>query len=368
MLSNKRSEIAARLDVVRADAEAIISADNFDPTSETYVALKREADQLVGQLAEIDAALVARAATPTLITTPAVRQPDAEEPRSVGEMVARAGTLSTYTGSGRHTLIERAPLYLSSGTGTPWKATERISMAQPEFRTPLTDAVTQIAISSNNYEWVVYGADPTISAATAEGATKPEATISASLTSGSLDTIAHWAQASRQLLEDSSAAQQYIDTALIRGVRRKVESNVATAILTASTTNAGTGSTLLKAIRKGLGVVQDKGYMPDVVVLNPADWAELDIAVMGSTLMGPNQPAGFWGLRPVASSLVSAGTAIVGNLGDAITLLKRTEVNVYVTDSHASTFVANVFTILAETRCKAVATAPDALAFCTIAA
>lgn len=367
MLTNRRADIAARLEIVRTDAESMIAAEDFNPASETYVALKREADSLVQQLGEIDAALVARASTPTLITASgSAATPADDTPTSVGEMVVRSGNLGTYSGSGRHTLVERAPLYLTSGTGTPWKTTDRITQAQPAFITPLTDQVTQITISSNNYEWVVNGAIPTISAATAEGGTKPEATISASLTSGSLETLAHWAQASRQLLEDSAAAQEFINTNLIRGVARKIESNVAATILASGTTLTGTGNTLLKAIRKGLGNVQDAGFMPNVVLLNPADWADLDIAVMGSTLIGPNSAATFWGLQPVTSSLITAGTAIVGNVGDAITLLKRNEVNVYVTDSHASTFISNVFTILAETRCKAVATQPQALAVCTV--
>jgi hypothetical protein len=48
-----------------------------------------------------------------------------------------------------------------------------------------------------------------------------------------------------------------------------------------------------------------------------------------------------------------------------MTRFYRSGISLYVTDSHASTFTANVFTLLAERRSKTVVVKPQALAECT---
>jgi len=364
-LQDKRDSIAARLDTLRADAETIIAREDFNPESDLYRSLKTDADTLTAQLREIDEALIARATTPAL-SIPAAPRPTEPDTATLGELVVRAGTMDTYQGSGRHTLIERAPLFIDFGTGSPkpFAAPSRISISEPGFLTPLLNAVSPITIASNSYEWVSYGI-PSDAEDVEEGDLKPEATLSAELVSGSLDTVAHWAEASRQLLEDSSAAAGFIDGSLRRGVISRMEAKVAAALTGGSYTNA-IGATLIAAIRNGVGTVQAAGYTPNIVVMNPADWANLDIAVMGSTLGGPNVNGQFWGLTPVASSAVTAGTAYVGNLADAMVLLTRGQVAVYITDSHGENFTSNIFTILAETRCKALVSRADAIAECFV--
>jgi hypothetical protein len=69
----------------------------------------------------------------------------------------------------------------------------------------------------------------------------------------------------------------------------------------------------------------------------------------------------FWGLVPIPSTAQSAGTAVVGDFRTAVTQFYRSEVGLYITDSHASTFIANVFTLLAERRSLAAVLRPAAL-------
>ena len=64
-----------------------------------------------------------------------------------------------------------------------------------------------------------------------------------------------------------------------------------------------TDADLLAAIRVGIGTVQAAGYAPNAVLLNPADWADLDIAVMGATLARPDGRQTFWGLRPIPATV-----------------------------------------------------------------
>jgi hypothetical protein len=69
----------------------------------------------------------------------------------------------------------------------------------------------------------------------------------------------------------------------------------------------------------------------------------------------------FWGLTPIPHIAQTAGTATVGDFTVGVERYVRSGVNLYITDSHASTFIANVFTLLAESRELTVVTRPAAL-------
>jgi HK97 family phage major capsid protein len=211
---------------------------------------------------------------------------------------------------------------------------------------------------------VTYPAAAPLAGVVAEGEAKPEATLTATVTPYSLETIAHWVQATRQLLEDSAAVRSFIESSLRRGVLDKIEATIAAAI-GAATLPTATGADLISAIRVGVADVEDAGYTPNAIVLNPQDYAALDIAVMGGTLLGPTVRPSYWGLPVVASSAQTAGTALVGDFTAGVQLLQRTGVSLYISDSHASTFTSNIFTLLAEARVKAIVGQPSAVVECS---
>ena len=184
------------------------------------------------------------------------------------------------------------------------------------------------------------------------------------MTPATLDNFAVYTQLTRQMMEDQAAVTSLIDGELRRDVA-KAEENDAAAVLAAaaaSIPDASGGGDLLAAIRVAIGTVQTAGYNPTAVLMNPADWADLDIAVMGLTNNGPAAVGrNFWGLRPIPSVAQAAGTAIVGDFTSAIHHYFRSAITLYVTDSHSDTFLSNVFTLLAERRSKTVVVRPAAL-------
>jgi HK97 family phage major capsid protein len=227
---------------------------------------------------------------------------------------------------------------------------------------PLLEVVDTQRVSGGVAEWVEVGPDP-VAAIVAEGSAKPEAVITFTPRTAALDTIAHWVQITRQALADAAYVRGLVETKLRRGVLRKIEEEVAAALAAAALPTA-TGATLLGAIRAGVGTVQAAGYTPNAVVLNPADWADLDVTVMGGTLGGPTVGQTFWGLRPVAVPSQPAGTATVGDFQSGVSWLDRGVTDVFVTDSHAAFFISNILVILAEARGKAVVPEPNALCEC----
>jgi hypothetical protein len=153
-------------------------------------------------------------------------------------------------------------------------------------------------------------------------------------------------------------------------VLRAEEGEAAAALAAASlpTASVPLGGSLLEAIRVGIATVQAAGYSPNAVLLNPMDWAALDIAVMVESVDGPVLKSGFWGLTVVPSPAQPEGTATVGDFRTGVQHFVRSGVALYITDSHASTFLANVFTLLAERRSKTAVVRPAALVECSVSA
>ena len=106
--------------------------------------------------------------------------------------------------------------------------------------------------------------------------------------------------------------------------------------------------------------VQAAGWNPSVVAVNPDDSASIDVAALGNQCCSGDN---YWGLRVVPVNGLTAGTAIVGDFSNGATTYERyAGVSLFVTDSHADTFIHNVFTFLAEARRKTVIERVDAFA------
>jgi hypothetical protein len=291
------------------------------------------------------------------------RQLDAAEQRTPGQQWTESDAFRSYRGHGTSSAVEvetRAPTLLAGLVTTP----ARITIPEPSEAFPLFGLVDIQTISGNSFDAIV-GTFVDNSAVVAEGALKPESTYTETLVPGVLDTIAHWTQLSRQALEDESRVRSVVDGKLTRGVLKRQHESIAAALAAATLPAVSDGGSLLAGIRVGIGTVQEAGFSPNAVLLNPADWAEIDVDVYTQTPNGPTIGQAFWGLRPVAYSGQPVGTATVGAFDEGVTLFRRSGVSVYVTDSHASTFTSNIFTLLAEARSKALVTVPAAFAECS---
>jgi hypothetical protein len=232
--------------------------------------------------------------------------------------------------------------------------------------TPLIDAIGSIPVSQNGIEVVKWVKAAGGAAKVAEKAPKPSVEFEPSVVPYTLDTIAGYTQLTRQMIEDAPAVRAAIDLELRRDVALKMEAEAAAALVAATLPTATSSVSLLAAIRKGVGVVQAEGYFPNAVILNPADWADMDLDVFAGTSAGgtPIQQR-FWSLTPIAANSQPAGTATVADLSAGVQHYRRSGISLYVTDSHGDTFLANVFTLLAEARAKTIVTRPAALVECS---
>jgi HK97 family phage major capsid protein len=311
---------------------------------------------------------------------------DAELGRGWGDTFVESDAFTNYVGAGSSARVEvagvyetraamldgmqtRAPVDTGDGIVVPYLYSPPV----PNFPTPLLGVCGHITVSGNAVSWVQWTPTPPPAAGVvAEGALKPEMALTATPESATLETIAHWKEITRQALEDIPQIRATVETRLRAGIFRKLEADIAVALAGApippAAGSAAAGDTLLGQIRVGLATVQANGYTPNAVLVNPMDAADIDLAIMSGTLLGPTQTAGLWGLRIIGVSDLPAGTAYVGDFQQAVTVFDRGTTAVYLSDSHADNFVRNVLLLLAEIRALATVPEPQAAAKCSVGA
>lgn len=238
--------------------------------------------------------------------------------------------------------------------------------AGPTLTTPFLDVIGRERVSSGSVDFITWAPNPATGAAIVpETDIKPEAVLAPTQTALTLDTYAFWKAISRQTLEDYPRIRSIVETKLRQGLAAKLEADAA-AKLIAATIPAAPGADLA-GIRTAIGVLQGKGYSPNAILLNPADFAALDVALFDGSVSGTTSIAGtYWGVRPVPVPGLPVGTAYVGDVREGVTWFDRGTGNVFLTDSHADFFIRNTFVILAETRAAFAVTNPDSLAEVTI--
>jgi hypothetical protein len=374
-------KIRAERDDVRNAAVAMAEAEDFSPDDPTFVDLQTRADDLDKRASTLVGLFSAQSAADALdgrIAKAARRADDRAtetRPESWGQSFVRSDVFTSYAGRGTSPRLNldyetRAlPTGISDLVAAGFKgATLSVDTTAPAPPTPLLDVMTTVNVSTNAIEYVSWAKAAGGAAKVAEKATKPSVEYAPTVVPDTLDMIAVYTQLTRQLIEDQAAVRSYIDGALRADVMRAEEAEAAAVLAAANLPTApvvaGT-TTLLEAIRVGIGTVQAAGYNPNAVLLNPMDWAALDIAVMVESVDGPIRKAGFWGLATVAANSQPEGTATVGDFRTGTNHFVRSGVSLYVTDSHADTFLSNVFTLLAERRSKTAVIRPAAFCECT---
>jgi hypothetical protein len=369
-------QLRAERDQARDTAIALAEADDFDPTADAFKALETRSASLDSQIERLVNLYGARDQADALdgrLSRATVRteQRDQAQPSlSWGEAFIRSEQFTSYPGRGTSSRVMIAddpatralPIALSDLVAGGWKGGSQSVDATPwGVPTPLLDAMQTVTVSQNSVDAIVWSKVAGGADVVPEGATKPSAEWAPVVTPATLDNVAVWTQLTRQLIEDAPAVRDLINGELRREVLIREEALAAAALIAATLPTADGAGDLMAGIRVGMATVQAAGYTPRHALINPADWAALDIAILGGTLMGPTVNSSYWGLSLIASGSQPVGTVTVGDLNAGVQHYVRSGVSLYITDSHSSTFVENIFTALAERRAKTLVTRPAAL-------
>lgn len=223
-----------------------------------------------------------------------------------------------------------------------------------------------IPVSSNAVDSLREASWTNDAAEVSEGAAKPESDITFEPYTVNVKTVAHWLKVSNQLLADAPAITAYIDTRLRDGLAQRVDAQLlngnGTSPNLSGLTDSGnytaytatTGDNLLDAINRAKYALWATGNMPDVVIVNPADWGAMEIAKTqyGEYIYknaGVAAEMNPFGLRIVLSNHMAAGKFLVGAVNTSTALYTRAGAVVemgYINDD----FTKNLVTIRAEER------------------
>lgn len=232
----------------------------------------------------------------------------------------------------------------------------------------IADLIDRQQTGANSVPYVIESTSVGVAAEVAEGAQKPEAVFTFTETEAPVRTIAHWVPITRQAAEDELTLVGYIEGRLSYGLDYRLDGQILAGSGVApnlrglvNITGLGVYSPAaaenrLITIRKAITVAQLSEYQPDTCVLNPQDWQaiELDVDNTGSFRVTMNvttlTPPRLWGLNVVATTVITAGTYLLGAFRIGATLWERQGMRLLVSDSHGTNFTANILVLLAEMR------------------
>jgi HK97 family phage major capsid protein len=239
--------------------------------------------------------------------------------------------------------------------------------------------------SSNAIEFTKEASFTNSAAEVVEGTgLKAESALTWSLVNMPVSTIAHWIKISKQLAADAPALAAYVNTRMRYGVNKRVDTQLVVGDGTAPNisgtydtgnftahgyANADLGSTFKKfvLIRKVMADLYAAGYPADAIVLNPADWAAMEIELMttaaGQTLYSVSEGGSprLFGLPVIQAIGMAADTFQVGRFSEAYMIYNREGVVVEMSDSDGDNFRYNLITLRAERRLALATEKPAAV-------
>lgn len=239
----------------------------------------------------------------------------------------------------------------------------------------IEDQLTQIPTTAPSVDWIRENVFTNNAAETAEGAAKPQSSLTFTPGTMPITTVAHWIKITRQLAMDNAALAAYINRRMAYGVNLRVENQLligngvapningllnagnftAHGYTAATLTAAGMLNNRFDLIGKMMGDAALADYPADTVILNTGDYWTMRLAkdTQNRYLLGdPGSGAvpGFFGARAIPSNAMPAGNVWVGNLAGAATEWIREGLTVEMFDQDENNAQLNLITIRAERR------------------
>lgn len=225
------------------------------------------------------------------------------------------------------------------------------------------------AIAGNSLTYFQMGAVEGTPAATAQGAEKPQIHPTYTPVTAPLAKIAAHMKETDELLSDAPYLESVVRGRGVYAVQQAIESYLVSTLLATSGIDAtvNTGISFDNLLKAKIAVLQNTGYDADAIIINPADLQTLlltkDGGQTGQYLMGGPAYAPYgngaygqylpiWGMKVVASSAITAGTAIVGAFKPCASVVTKAGegLRVEVSNSNEDDFVKNMITVRIEER------------------
>lgn len=251
----------------------------------------------------------------------------------------------------------------------------------PQRRLTIRSLLLPGTTNSNSIEYEQETLFTNNAAPVAEGTLKPQSELQFEDKVATVRTIAHWMRTSVQILADAPALRSIIDQRLRFGLSYAEEQQLLngsgtgqnlTGLVTAATPYAAPGSLVATSqvdiIRLMILQAALAEYPPNGIVLNPIDWAAIEMAKDGQGRYLIGNPQGtvsptLWGLPVVATQAMGVDKALVGAFNLAAQLFDRQDATVDVSTEDQDNFVKNKVTIRYEERLALAIYRPQAIVY-----
>lgn len=251
----------------------------------------------------------------------------------------------------------------------------------PQRRMTVRALLAPGTTSSNSIEYDREEGFTNSAAPVAEGALKPQSELQYTEETAPVRTIAHWMRASVQVLADAPGLRSMIDQRLRYGLAYVEEQQLLNGsgtgqnlegLVTAATAYAAPGGLtagqMIDTIRLGHLQVALAEYPANGTVLNPIDWAFIEMLKDGEGRYLIGNPQGnlsptLWGLPVVATQAMGVDKFLTGAFDLAAQIFDRQDATVEVSTEDQDNFVRNKVTIRAEERLALAIYRPEAIVY-----
>lgn len=247
------------------------------------------------------------------------------------------------------------------------------------------DLFGQSQTAASQVRYISEGTATSGAAGVAEAGTKPESTLAYSEVQEPVKKIATFLPISDEMLEDAPSVQSYLNGRLslfvtIEEERQLLRGNGTNELIglfnrsggqAINTTTKGAADDNAVALLKVLNNTRGSSFLePDAIIMHPSNWLTTRLLRdgTGGTVGqfyggGPFQAAygggapqsnafvdTLWNKRVVLSTVVGAGTALVGSFGTGAHVWRKGGVSVEASNSHSDYFQHNLVALRAEER------------------
>jgi len=302
---------------------------------------------------------------------------ESKEYKAVDLTSGRASLKMTLPGK----LRTKAVTITEAGSGYGF-VPQRVGMFQtvPDQPLIMRDLITSVPISGTNaieyvYETWNLAADYQL----LEGDKKAQSDVTYTDDTAMVRTIAHFVKISRQMAADAPFVMANVDERLTYGVKKKEEQELLFGDgLTGHLKGLMTWATALPVgplpgltirtdeLAAAIAYLANLGYAPTAQILNPLDWATMQIqkTTLGTYILG-GPPTSFasgtmWGLPLLTTPAMVRDNFLVGRFPGTCAIFDREQVTVEIATENEDDFVRNLLTIRCEERIAFACFVPQA--------
>lgn len=297
-----------------------------------------------------------------------------EKAKSIGQLFVESNEAKEFAAKQRHKgqsgifeLKDITSAAASAGDGI-WSMRDPEIVKNPYRPRMMRDLIPTIPVNSNLVEWVQVNVRTNNARTVSEGGTKPKSDLTYDRKETAVRKIAHYFKTSMEAMQDFARLQAEINFEGMEMLKQEEEDqlllgdgtgvNLLGLIPQATAYNTGlnnTGDTQVDKIRHAILQVRQSYYGATGIVLNPADWQDIELLKDGENkYLFSSATTGaaprLWGLPVVESDALPAGEFMVGAFATAATIYDRMQAAMFISTENEDDFIKNMISIMFEER------------------